>query len=120
MHSQDVQQEARTEAAKQWNARACGELEGSKETIEYFQRVEADRYARQPWQRDYFRFQDFAGKKVLEIGIGQGSDLLQFGRAGAECHGVDITQNHIELTRKNFELNRIPVDIRNSDATKLP
>jgi ubiquinone/menaquinone biosynthesis C-methylase UbiE len=117
---QDVLESARTEAAKQWNARACGELEGTKESREYFSRVEADRYSRQPWQKDYFRFQEFAQKKVLEIGIGQGSDLLQFGRAGAECHGVDITDNHIKLTTMNFELNRIPVDIRKSDATALP
>jgi len=116
----ELQDAARTEATKQWNARACGELDGSKESREYFARVEADRYSRQPWQKGYFRFDQFPGKKVLEIGIGQGSDLLQFGRAGAECHGVDITDNHIQLTKKNFELNGIPVDIRKSDATALP
>jgi ubiquinone/menaquinone biosynthesis C-methylase UbiE len=111
---------ARTEAMKQWNARACGELDGTKDSVEYFSRVEADRYAQQPWQHDYFRFADFAGKDVLEIGIGQGTDLLQFGKAGAHCHGVDITDNHISITRRNFEVHGIPVDIRKIDATTLP
>jgi ubiquinone/menaquinone biosynthesis C-methylase UbiE len=120
MNRPELQEDARREAAKQWNTRACGELEGSKESLEYFARVEADRYTQQPWQKAYFRYPEFAGKKVLEIGIGQGSDLLQFARAGAVCHGVDITDNHIRLTTKNFELNGIPVDIRKSDATRLP
>ena len=120
MTDKSVLESARTEAAKQWNARACGELEGSKDSIDYFRRVEADRYAQQPWQHEYFRFHDFAGRKVLEIGIGQGTDLLQFGKAGAHCHGVDITDNHIALTNKNFDLHGIPVDIRKADATRLP
>lgn len=115
-----VQESARTEAAKQWNARACGELQGDRTSLEYFRDVEADRYRQQPWQHAYFRFGEFSGKTVLEIGIGQGSDLLQFGRAGAKCHGVDITDNHISLTTKNFELNGIQVDIRKADATALP
>jgi ubiquinone/menaquinone biosynthesis C-methylase UbiE len=115
-----VQESARTEATKQWNARACGELEGDKNSLEYFRRVEADRYSQQPWQHGYFRFGDFGGKKVLEIGIGQGTDLLQFGKAGAACHGVDITDNHITLTTRNFALHGLPVDIRKSDATRLP
>jgi SAM-dependent methyltransferase len=111
---------ARAEAMKQWNARACGELEGTKDSVEYFSNVEADRYAQQPWQHGYFRFDQFAGKDVLEIGIGQGTDLLQFGKAGARCHGVDITDNHITITRRNFQVHGIPVDIRKIDATTLP
>jgi hypothetical protein len=46
---------ARVEAQKQWNARACGELEGSKDSVEYFLRVESDRFGAQAWARDYFR-----------------------------------------------------------------
>lgn len=116
----DVRESARIEATKQWNARACGELDGDRATLDYFRRVELDRYTRQPWQRRYFLYEDFNGKDVLEIGIGQGTDLMQFARAGAHCHGVDITDNHIQLSKSNFELNGIPVDIRKADATKLP
>ena len=45
-----MQNEARLEAQKQWNARACGELEGDKNTVDYFLQVEKDRYGQQAWR----------------------------------------------------------------------
>ena len=111
---------AREHATQQWNATACGELEGDKNSVDYFLKVEADRYARQPWQRDYFNFGAFAGQRVLEIGVGQGTDLMQFARAGARCAGVDITDNHLRLTERNFSLQGKSVALYKADATKLP
>lgn len=115
-----MQVEAREQARKQWNALACGELEGDKNTPAYYDAVETERYAQQGWALDYFRYRDFSGQKVLEIGVGQGTDLMQFARAGAECHGADITQNHLILTQKNFDLRGKHVDLREADATALP
>lgn len=115
-----IHEAARTGAKDQWNASACGQLEGERDSPDNFERVEADRYLQQSWQHDYFDFAGFRGRNVLEIGIGQGTDLLQFGKRGAVCHGVDITENHINLTRRNFELHVLPVDIRRMDATALP
>ena len=115
-----MQKSARLEAQKQWNARACGELDGEKDTIDYFLNVEEDRYAQQGWALEYFGFDHYSGKKVLEIGVGQGTDLMQFAKAGADCYGVDITDNHLELTRKNFYLRGKQVDLSKTDATQLP
>lgn len=112
--------DARDGATGLWNQRACGELEGDQASLEYFRRVEADRYAQQGWAPAYFEYSKFAGKTVLEIGVGQGTDLAQFGAAGAICHGVDITDNHLELTRRNFAARGLEVDLRKSDATRLP
>ena len=111
---------ARAEATRQWNRLACGELPGDKSTLEYFDRVAAERYRQQPWQHGYFGFDRFRGKQVLEIGIGQGTDLLQFAKAGARCHGADITDNHLMLTQRNFDLRGLAVDLRKADATALP
>lgn len=52
----------------------------------------------------YFRYEGYAGKRVLEIGIGQGTDLMQFAKGGAIFHGADITDNHLKLTKCNFDL----------------
>ena len=112
--------QSRTHAMKQWNAIACGELPGDKSSVEYFLRVEQDRYGQQPWQNSYFGFERFAGKRVLEIGVGQGTDLMQFARGGAACVGVDITMNHLQLTAKNFELQGKNVELYEADATRLP
>lgn len=111
---------ARMEAQKQWNARACGELPGDKQCVAYFNSVAQDRYQQQPWMHDYFKYEEFSGKHVLEIGIGQGTDMMQFAQQGAICHGVDITQNHLKLTALNATLRGIQVSLHESDATRLP
>lgn len=115
-----MKHDARIHAQNLWNSLACGELSGDKSTVEYFLAVERDRFAQQAWTKEYFDYAGFGGKKVLEIGIGQGSDLMQFARAGAECHGVDITDNHLELTARNFRLQGKKADLRKADATRLP
>jgi ubiquinone/menaquinone biosynthesis C-methylase UbiE len=112
--------EARIEAQKQWNARACGELPGDKQFVDYFDAVARDRYRQQPWMHDYFNYEHFAGQHVLEIGIGQGTDMMQFAKGGAICHGVDITQNHLKLTALNATLRGYEVDLHEVDATHLP
>lgn len=111
---------ARIQAQKQWNANPCGALPTDAFDKAYFDRVEADRYRQQYWQRDWFNFASFGGKKVLEIGVGLGTGLRQFAKAGAECYGVDITDKHIELTRQNFAVNGFTVDVRKADASALP
>lgn len=115
-----MHKDARIEAQKQWNARACGELPGDKQSVDYFDAVARDRYRQQPWMHDYFRYERFAGQHVLEIGIGQGTDMMQFAQAGAICHGVDITENHLKLTALNATLRGIKVDLHEIDATRLP
>lgn len=112
--------DARAGAQKQWNSRACGELPGDKQSVAYFDAVARDRYEQQPWMHDYFQYQQFRGQHVLEIGIGQGTDMMQFAQAGALCHGVDITENHLKLTALNATLRGVEVDLHEVDATRLP
>lgn len=116
----ELDAEARLQAQKQWNATACGELEGDKNSIGYFDRVQRDRDDQQPWTDAYFRYGDFAGKNVLEIGTGQGTDAVKFARGGAELYGVDITDNHLALTERNFRLRDLKITLHKADATKLP
>jgi ubiquinone/menaquinone biosynthesis C-methylase UbiE len=111
--------DARAQARRQWTANPCGAVEGPEATVEYFEAVERNRYFEQPWMLQHFRFPDYAGRRVLEVGTGHGTDLIQFGKAGAECFGVDITDRHLELTRRNFELRGLGVTLRKCDATRI-
>lgn len=111
---------ARLAAQATWNARACEEIEGDKNRLEYFDAVASKRYRDHPWMPGYYGYDQFAGKEVLEIGIGQGTDLASFGLGGAICHGVDITDNHLKLTARNFSLRGLSVDLHKADATALP
>ncbi len=105
-----------------WDQHPCGTqftgLEwGSKK---FFDEVERFRYATQPFMNDVVGFDKFRGKKILEIGCGLGTDLLQFGRGGADVTGVDLTPKSIELVKKRFTLAGIQVDARVADAENLP
>jgi SAM-dependent methyltransferase len=110
---------ARENAVRQWSEHPCGAVDGDEHTLEYFLEAERLRYEAQPWQRLLFRFEQFAGRRVLEIGVGLGTDLAQFGKAGATCHGVDITDRHLQLTARNFALRGLPVELKRCDATRL-
>ncbi len=110
---------AREQAQLQWDTTACGELPGEKGTVDYFLDVERQRYAIQDWMHDYFDFAGFPGRKVLEVGVGQGTDLVQFAAGGARCYGIDITRQHLELTEQNFRARQMAVELKESDATDI-
>ncbi|HTP81012.1 MAG TPA: class I SAM-dependent methyltransferase [Bacteroidota bacterium] len=105
-----------------WNAHPCGtqftDLQpGSRE---FFDEVERYRFEIQPFMRDIVRFDQYAGKKVLEVGCGLGTDLIQFARAGAEVTGIDLTPQSIDFVRKRFRLEGLPLRADVADAEHLP
>jgi ubiquinone/menaquinone biosynthesis C-methylase UbiE len=120
MSDRAVIADARQQVTAQWNANPCGALDGSPQDPGYFDRVEQDRYRQQYWQRDFFDYQGYAGKSVLEVGIGLGTDIRQFALAGAEVAGVDITDKHLELTAQNFASMGKSIDLRKADAAAIP
>lgn len=50
---------------------------------------------------------DFTAKKVLEIGFGFGSDLLEAKRRGAEIYGIDLNSNAVESFKAKTGLNTV-------------
>lgn len=62
--------------------------------------TEEERYSTYPWLYKVAEFRDHAGERVLEVGCGTGSDLLQFAKHKAIATGVDLTARHVELARE--------------------
>ncbi|HYK20358.1 MAG TPA: class I SAM-dependent methyltransferase, partial [Pyrinomonadaceae bacterium] len=60
------------------------------------------------------------GARLLEIGCGMGTDLLQFARNGAECFGIDLTPRSVEITRHRFHLYGAEAGLMISDGEHLP
>ena len=91
-------------AIRQWTNRPCGALDDLDElSLAYFEAVERDRYENYaPWMREFVSFGSYVGKRVLEVGVGQGTDLVQFAKGGAQVFGIDITQRHLEIAAQNF------------------
>src|SRR5437868_4592449 len=101
-------EEAKQSARDQWGQDPCGAVHGEEHefgTREFFDAVERHRYTEYaPWMPDVMDFDRFAGKRLLEIGCGMGTDLLQFARGGALVTGVDLTPRSLEITRGRFGL----------------
>ena len=110
---------AREHATRQWTAHPCGAVAGDLSSLAYFTEVERSRYAHQPWQKKVIGFDRYRDRNVLEIGVGLGTDLAQFAKAGAICHAIDITERHLEAAARNFEARGLPVVLKKCDATQI-
>lgn len=108
-----------------WEREACGtrrEFTGASApwTREWFERIEAHRRATEPFIPQVARFGEAAGKDLLEVGVGAGADHLQFARAGANCHGVDLTETAVDATRAHLAIHGFTSHLQRANAEDLP
>jgi len=107
-----------------WERETCGtRYGGSAERRRYFEEIEESRYRIEPYIAAFARFEEGRDRRVLEIGVGAGSDFSRWVRSGAIATGVDLTDAAIRLTREHLatlELDTSRVDLRVADAEKLP
>jgi SAM-dependent methyltransferase len=111
-------------AREQWSKDPCGARYGAKyefATREFFDEVERHRYQEYaPWMPSVMGFNEFKGKRLLEVGCGMGTDLLQFARGGARCTGVDLTPRSVEISSLHFGLYDMRADFVLGDGERLP
>lgn len=62
----------------------------ASDRLAWFREIEEQRYELEPYIPPFARFDEARGKRVLEIGIGVGTDFVQWVRAGAIATGVDL------------------------------
>jgi len=92
---------------KQWNNTQCGTAdyldEIEPESVEWFDAVRRSRYEIiDDWIPRMIDFSIAKDGRLLEIGHGIGTDLLTFSKNGADVPGIDITEEHFRLTKKEF------------------
>lgn len=64
---------------------------------------------------------DWKGKRVLEIGLGQGADSEQLIRRGALWSGTDLTWESVQRVKKRFTIRNLPFEcLVQSSAVDLP
>ncbi len=117
-----VQDPIKQEARAQWESDPAGGLAAGSEqlgTLESFARVESYRYAEQPWMHDVFRYDQWRGADVLEVGVGLGTDHVQLARAGAHLSGIDLTSRGVELTRQRLHQEGLASTLSVMDAEQL-
>lgn len=112
-----------------WQTHPCGaELVGdlSEETIaeyaDFFERYDTYRYQKEPHILKNLDRIDFNGKRVLEIGLGQGADAEQIELRGGIYNGVDLTEESVKRVRMRFELKGLSrfERIERASALELP
>jgi len=101
-----------------WNAEPCGSRYlGERED---FDAHAQSRYKLEPYIRAFAGFEEAAGRRVLEIGVGMGADYLEWLRRGAIASGVDLSAVSIERAKRRCETAGYKPDLRISDAESLP
>ena len=64
---------------------------------------------------------DWAGRRVLEIGLGQGSEAEQIIRRGARWSGLDLTQESVDRVRARLAIRKLPYDdLKQGSALSIP
>jgi SAM-dependent methyltransferase len=105
-----------------WQAAPCGakHADAPEGTPEFYADVERARYALEPFIPRFADFDGARGQDVLEIGVGLGTDLIGFARAGARVTGIDLTERAIENVRKRLALDGLEGRLEVADAERLP
>ena len=111
-----------------WQQNPCGASlvgdlteEERRAYAEFFDRYDAFRYTTESHILDNLDRTDWKGKRVLEIGLGQGADSEQLIRRGAVYSGVDLTEESVKRVRMRFDLKGLVYDsVQQASVLSLP
>ncbi|MBC8072897.1 MAG: class I SAM-dependent methyltransferase [Deltaproteobacteria bacterium] len=114
-------QQLKQAVREHWERQPCGTRGvGADERRRFFETVERERYEVDAHIPGWARFERGRDRDVLEIGVGAGTDFMQWVRAGARATGIDMTDAGIELTRERLELEGRNATLLRGDAEQLP
>jgi len=111
-----------------WQEHACGDAQvgGLHEHFrgdyeQFFTNYDRFRYRNEPHLPACIKALNVAGKKVLEIGLGEGADSERLIREGARWSGVDLTAESVSRVRTRLTLRGLPYDdLRQGSVLELP
>jgi len=116
--------ELKERVRQHWEDETCGIRHGTSGSIQrYYEEIEEVRYRNEPYLPAFADFPAGRGLRVLEIGVGAGTDFSHWVANGAQATGIDLTEAAIERTRENLSsrgLDPAGVELRVADAENLP
>jgi len=112
--------EAKRAAVECWTADPCGWVDGEPGTADYARALVAARQEYAPWMGATLDYEGARGLDVLDVGCGQGMDLIGYAEAGARVTGIDLTPRHAELARRHLEALGLEGEVVVGDAERMP
>ena len=118
-----------SEISSYWEKEVCGTRHSrAKDYLSYYGEIRKKRYRNESYIKDFIKGKkkgSLKNKLLLEIGVGIGTDFVEFLREGAVCYGVDATQAAIKETRRNLKNSLKDVSyklnfLQKCNAEKLP
>jgi ubiquinone/menaquinone biosynthesis C-methylase UbiE len=106
-----------------WNSRLPQRWYSKEEygTRKYWDEITEKRYSiYYPYLKWEAEFDKHKNETILEIGIGVGTDTLEYGKGGAKIIGIDLTKNAIKITKERFKQNNLKGIFKVGDAENLP
>ena len=107
-----------------WQRETCGTRYGeAADRLTWFRDIARARQTLEPYIASFARFEEAAGKRILEIGVGAGSDFTEWCRYAQHATGIDLTEAAITLTTERLALEGVPDNrftLRIADAEALP
>lgn len=88
-------------------------------TKEFFAEIEWRRYFLETHIKPFAQFEQYKGKKVLEVGCGMGTDSMQFARAGANVTAVDYSDESLRLAKIRTEQEGHKIQFLHANAEHL-
>jgi SAM-dependent methyltransferase len=109
-----------------WDSHPCGNTQVESLSSDYegfFRRYDAFRYSPKNEGHILKRLDaiDFQGKRVLEIGLGEGAESEQLIRRGATWSGLDLTPESVKRVRARLQVRNLPYEqIECGSALHIP
>jgi ubiquinone/menaquinone biosynthesis C-methylase UbiE len=112
--------ELKTEVRNHWEDQPCGTRGvGADERRQFFRQLEDERYQVDAHIPGWARFDRARGRDLLEIGVGAGTDFVNWVRNGARATGVDLTDAGVALTKERLALEGLDAVVTRGDAESL-
>ena len=112
----------KSQVKEHWEHEVCGSRYGADYLAHkerFFAEVERARYSQDYMIPEFARFGDARRKRVLEVGLGAGTDFVQWIRHGAIAYGRDLTAASVEMVKERLELEYLVADVGQGDAEEL-
>jgi ubiquinone/menaquinone biosynthesis C-methylase UbiE len=104
-----------------WDRQPCNIKHSNAQvgTLEYFNQVEERKYFVEPHIPSFAEFPNWAGKRVLEIGCGIGTDAVNFARHGALYTGIELSRESLKMAKERFEVFDLKGEFVEGDIESL-